>query len=65
MIIDLGVTATILVPVSLVMIQVYSLQAFPYCGSYLPEDLAYQMALGNVDLNSLDIVGFYDPGELQ
>jgi hypothetical protein len=38
------------------------LQPFPYCGAYLPADLAFQMALGNVDLNSLNIVGFFDPG---
>jgi len=38
-------------------------QPYPYGGAYIDPDLAFQMALGNVDLNSLKIVGFYDPGK--
>ena len=37
-------------------------QPFPFAGAYVDEELAYQMALGNVDLNTLSIVSYYDPG---
>lgn len=36
---------------------------YSFAGAYLDEDLAYQMALGNVDLHSLDVVGFHDPDQ--
>ncbi len=38
-------------------------QPYPFAGAYIEEELAYQMALGNVDLNTLTIVSHYDPGK--
>ena len=33
----------------------------PYCGSILSDQIALDLALGNIDLHSLKVVNFYDP----
>ena len=33
----------------------------PYCGSLLSDQVALDLALGNIDLHSLKVVNFYDP----